>query len=78
MCILAQKYKNHESVSDELKTLIDWFAETTTEVGITKLIEHNFNDFSEEDLMMLYSVVKKKLQVEAQELSALSIIPKGV
>lgn len=75
---LAQKYKNHESVSDELKTLIDWFAETTTEVGITKLIEHNFNDFSEEDLMMLYSVVKKKLQVEAQELSALSIIPKGV
>ena len=75
---LAEKYLRETVVSDELKDFVKWFTLPTTRAGISTMIEHLFEEFTQEDKELMYSHVKKKLRNEAKELAKLSIIAEGV
>ena len=75
---LAQKYINENTISAELKSLVEWFLAPTTRPGIIKLINANYNNFSQEDREYLYLMAKTKMRNEIKDLLNLSIIAGGI
>ena len=74
---LAVKYQNENTVLSELKELVSWFTGPTIKTGILNMVKNNFNDFSQEEQNLIYSLVKKKMRNEAKELSMISFVAKG-
>lgn len=75
---LAVKYQNESDVMLELKKLVSWFTEPISKTGVLEMVKKNFNNFSQEEQNLIYSLVKKKLRNEAKELSMISIVAEGV
>ena len=75
---LAAKYQNENTVLAEVKELVSWFTLPTAKTGILGVVKKNYEDFSQEEQKLIYSLVKKKLRSEAKELSTISIVAEGV
>ena len=75
---LASKYQNENTVLAEVKDLVSWFTSPTVKTGILDIIKKNYEDFSQEEQKLIYSLIRKKLRNEAKVLSTISIVAKGV